>query len=97
MDPLVIIRRDRDFVLNKWDVAEPGREPCECDCNTPMSFDDAIAMFKNNTFTISGMAFMDETNLDSERLSRCRVQVLSEDERLISFCGYYAFHRNKGL
>jgi uncharacterized radical SAM superfamily Fe-S cluster-containing enzyme len=40
-------------------------------------------------FTISGMAFMDATNLDAERLRRCRVQVFTEDGRLVPFCGYY--------
>jgi len=60
-----------------------------------MSFDEAIAMFKNNMFTVSGMAFMDETNLDAERLRRCRVQVFSPDERLIPFCGYYTMYSRK--
>jgi len=94
-DPLEIIRRDRDFVLNKWDVPEPSetgneqgrRGPLSTDA---MSFDEAIHMFKSNMFTISGMSFMDDTNLDAERLRRCRVQVFTEDERLVPFCGYYA-------
>ncbi|MDR3363371.1 MAG: radical SAM protein [Clostridiales Family XIII bacterium] len=98
-DPLEIIRRDRDFVLNKWDVPEPSEsgpaatDPCPRDGLLPtgaMSFDEAIHMFKSNMFTISGMSFMDDTNLDAERLRRCRVQVFTEDERLVPFCGYYA-------
>jgi len=91
IDPLEIIRRDRDFVLSKWDVAAPG---CGIDCTEGgekiLSFDEALSMFKNNMFTISGMAFMDETNLDTERLRRCRVQVFSPDERLVPFCAYYS-------
>ena len=129
-NPLEIIRRDRDFVLNKWDVHMPengsGNEtccgsganaamtnkgdallydteepspcvpysteepsPCVHNNSVSMSFDEAIAFFKTNSFTISGMAFMDETNLDAERLRRCRVQVFTPDERLVPFCGYY--------
>jgi len=88
-EPLEIIRRDRDFVLNKWDVRAPEERSC-CAAEGPLSFDDALAMFKDNMFTISGMAFMDDTNLDSERLKRCRVQVLSKDERLVPFCAYYS-------
>ena len=114
-DPLEIIRRDRDFVMNKWNVSVPEDAPagrikeaaaaCIKSEDVPadttgdnlssradkaiMSFDEAIAMFKKNSFTISGMAFMDETNLDAERLRRCRVQVFTEDERLVPFCGYY--------
>jgi uncharacterized radical SAM superfamily Fe-S cluster-containing enzyme len=33
---------------------------------------------------------MDATNLDAERLRRCRVQVFADGERLVPFCGYYA-------
>jgi len=89
-DPLEIVRRDRDFVLNKWDVIDPEEKTLPADGGTALSFDEALALFKSNMFTISGMAFMDETNLDAERLRRCRVQVLSPDERLVPFCAYYS-------
>ena len=108
IDPLEIIRRDRDFVLNKWDICVPddaaeggtdsrteAYENDTCCGGEAMSFDEAIAMFRNNMFTISGMAFMDETNLDAERLRRCRVQVFTQDERLVPFCGYYTYHSGK--
>ena len=110
-DPLDIVRRDRDFVLNKWDVCAHDDAPGEpqaavCGCETKrsgslpapdaaLSFDEALTMFKSSMFTISGMAFMDETNLDAERLRRCRVQVFSADERLIPFCGYYTGRKEK--
>jgi len=84
-EPLEIIRRDRDFVLNKWEVSDPDAAAPEAS-----SFDEALAVFKANMFTISGMAFMDKRNLDAERLRRCRVQVFSRDERLIPFCAYYS-------
>ena len=89
-DPLEIVRRDRDFVLNKWEVISPEEENYPANDGTALSFDEALAMFKSNMFTISGMAFMDETNLDAERLRRCRVQVFSPDERLVPFCAYYS-------
>ena len=99
VDPLEIIRRDRDFVLNKWDVCAPEEEARsaseEDGGNRAMSFDEALAIFKNNMFTISGMAFMDETNLDAERLRRCRVQVFSPEERLVPFCAYYSGGRKR--
>jgi hypothetical protein len=140
-DPLEIIRRDRDFVLNKWEINQPeetssgdNAQNGTGNCNTngcgdssggccdssgdgdgcdggggggdssgdglpevdgAMSFDEALAMFRNNMFTISGMAFMDGANLDAERLRRCRVQVFTPDERLIPFCAYYAYHCGK--
>ena len=107
-DPLEIIRRDRDYVLNKWELADASsaeetmtcdcgtssaEETNTCDCGTAMNFDEAIAMLKNNMFTVSGMAFMDETNLDAERLRRCRVQVFSPDGKLIPFCAYYSIYK----
>ncbi len=105
-DPQEIVRKDRDFVLNKWEVSdEPAGGCCTppktevsdgcCDEQTsePQSFDEALAYLRNNMFTISGMAFMDESNLDAERLKRCRVQVFTEDERLIPFCGYNSIYR----
>jgi uncharacterized radical SAM superfamily Fe-S cluster-containing enzyme len=80
-------------VLDEQDSAEPLLpDSASCDCNTALSFEEAIAIFKSNMFTISGMAFMDETNLDAERLRRCRVQVFSPDERLVPFCGYYTMY-----
>lgn len=106
-DPEEIVRKDRDFVLNKWEVSdEPAGTCCtppdvevsgsccySVESNEPQSFDEALAYLRNNMFTISGMAFMDESNLDAERLKRCRVQVFTEDERLIPFCGYNSIYR----
>ncbi|MDR0875673.1 MAG: radical SAM protein [Clostridiales Family XIII bacterium] len=90
--PLETIRRDRDFVLNKWTGPIAAEETCCCDTEQSgvMSFDEAIDYFRNNMFTISGMGFMDATNLDAERLRRCRVQVFADGERLVPFCGYYS-------
>jgi uncharacterized radical SAM superfamily Fe-S cluster-containing enzyme len=115
-DPLEIIRRDRDFVLNKWTVgarSPSGRETAQSgepsaeiangahDANGPdaaqtdviMSFDEALDWFRGNMFTLSGMAFMDRSNLDAERLKRCRVHYYTPDDRLIPFCAYNAMYR----
>ena len=105
-DPEEIVRKDRDFVLNKWEVSDkpeggcctpPDVEVSDCCCEAtddePQDFDEFLTYVRNNMFTISGMAFMDESNLDAERLKRCRVQVFTEDERLIPFCGYNSIYR----
>lgn len=128
LDPEEIVRRDRDFVLNKWEVtdapvggcctppdvevsdccAPPQTEVSDCCCDATgsdesccggeddeiLSFDEALAYLRNNMFTITGMAFMDSSNLDAERLKRCRVQVFTEDERLIPFCAYNSIYRD---
>ena len=95
-NPLDIIKKDRDFVLNKWNIAPT----CSCtdadaDCSEPgeMDFDQFLWEIKNRMFSVSCMAFMDISNLDAERLKRCRVQVLSPDDRLIPFCAYNSMYR----
>lgn len=104
--PLDIIKKDRDYVLNKWDLPEQDDDCC-CDgeasahhqgqacCEEPqvMDFDQFLAELKGSMFTVSAMAFQDVSNLDAERLKRCRVQVLSPDDRLIPFCAYNSLYR----
>lgn len=146
-DPLEIIKKDRDYVLNKWDLPEEPEDACDCCCQesaqepaescctsggaaeaccsepdgtaaessccgeaetvqetscccetteeTPMDMDEFLNYYKRNTFTVTGMAFQDATNLDAERLKRCRVQVLTEDNRLVPFCGYNSIYRGE--
>ena len=116
-DPLAVIRKDRDFVLNKWDIPETEdcqddeadcccgsseeRDSCCCEaipesecCNTEaMDFDQFLIELKRSMFSVSCMAFQDISNLDAERLKRCRVLVLSPDDRLIPFCAYQSVYR----
>ena len=171
-DKLEVIKKDRDYVLNKWEIAAPedeescccsqtetegsccaGSSPekeccseapgstaccCEseqteescccteeiqepaccsetsgnsvcccgaeepadadvCCCGTQedeiMDIDEFLRYYRRNTFTVTGMAFQDTTNLDAERVKRCRVQVLSPDNRLIPFCAYNSIYR----
>ena len=89
-----VVRRDRDYVLNKWDLPEDPEEEDEAmDADEIMSLDQFLRYYKRHTFTVTGMAFQDLSNLDGERLKRCRVQVLSPDDRLIPFCGYNSIYR----
>jgi uncharacterized radical SAM superfamily Fe-S cluster-containing enzyme len=89
-DPLDIIKKDRDYVLNKWTVSSRGDAE---DRSAGPSFDEELDWLRSHMFTISGMAFMDMSNLDAERLKRCRVQYFTEDERLIPFCAYNSVYR----
>jgi len=101
IDPLATIKKDRDFVLNKWDLKDYENK---CSCNTTnkgtsccgsqeMDFDSFLNETKGNMFSVSSMAFQDVSNLDAERLKRCRVQVLSPDNMLIPFCAYNSIYR----
>lgn len=93
-----IIKRDRDFVLNKWEVASREEEEAADwskygSSSEILQLIEFLTYYKQNTFTVTGMAFQDVSNLDAERVKRCRVQVLSEDDRLIPFCGYNSIYR----
>ena len=107
VDSLEVIRKDRDFVLNKWEIAAPEEGCCcgtnnetSCCCGQPeedhiMDLDEFLRYYRQNTFTVTGMAFQDITNLDAERVKRCRVQQLSKDNRLIPFCAYNTIYREE--
>lgn len=101
-DKQEIIRKDRDFVLNKWEITpveekeEERREMMKYKSSEEItSLDEFLRYYKRNTFTVTGMAFQDITNMDAERVKRCRVQVLSEDNRLIPFCAYNSIYRTE--
>jgi uncharacterized radical SAM superfamily Fe-S cluster-containing enzyme len=103
-DPLEIIRRDRDFVLNKWETdatggaGDAGGADCGCGADGTggadgaPDFDAFISYVRRNRFTLTGMAFQDIHTLDAERLKRCRVQVFTRDGRLIPFCAYNSIY-----
>ena len=97
VNKLDIIKKDRDFVLNKWDVSVPERSVSRWDkyksSKEIINLIDFLDYYRQNSFTVTGMGFMDEMNLDAERVKRCRVQVLSEDNRLIPFCAYNSIYR----
>lgn len=94
-DSLEVIRKDRDFVLNKWEIAVPQEGCCCCEISEDhiMDLDEFLRYYRQNTFTVTGMAFQDITNIDAERVKRCRVQQLSKDNRLIPFCAYNTIYR----
>lgn len=94
-DPQEIIRKDRDFVLNKWNPKQTKCEPAPSAAEEESDFDRFLTLMRENTFTLSGMAFQDSTNMDGDRLKRCRVQVLTPDNRLIPFCAYNGLYRGE--
>lgn len=91
-EPLKAVEQLRGFVLNKWDIPDMDRR-CDCKSQEPMNFDQFLIETKSTMFTVTGMPFQDIGNLDAERLKRCRVHVLSPDDRLIPFCAYNSLYR----
>lgn len=93
-DPGAIMKKNRDFVLNKWEVndtIENPKKPCSCQ-DMHMSFDDILHYMRSNMFTVSAMPFQDLSNLDAERVKRCRVHQY-HDGKLIPFCAYNSIYR----
>lgn len=96
VDKAEVIRRDRDFVLNKWDVVPKKQTEALMKYKSSReitALDDFLQYYRLNSFTVTGMAFQDIYNLDAQRVKRCRVQVLSKDDRLIPFCAYNSIYR----
>ena len=50
---------------------------------------DMFERIFSHSLCISGMAFQDAWNIDLERLQRCCIHVVTEQEKLIPFCSYY--------
>ncbi|NCB03515.1 MAG: hypothetical protein EOM67_15380 [Spirochaetia bacterium] len=103
-EPLETIRKDRGFVLTKWGGKGKGDEetnslntPSAGYSEEPLGFDEFLGYMRNNMFTISAMAFQDLMSLDGERLKRCRVHVLAQDDRVIPFCSYNTLYREEDL
>lgn len=51
-------------------------------------FDEFLSRIRNNSFSLSAMAFQDVWNVDLERVKDCCIHVVSPDGRLIPFCAY---------
>ncbi len=89
------IKKDRDFVYKKWSVGEEDGIRKVEKSEDISTMDEFIKFYKENTFTITGMPFQDIETLDSDRLKRCRVQVLSKENKLIPFCAYNSIYRGE--
>jgi len=53
-----------------------------------LSLDDFLLYARENTFSVSAMAFQDVWNLDLERLRDCCIHVMKPDGELVPFCAY---------
>ena len=53
-----------------------------------LSLDDFLLYARQNTFSVSAMAFQDVWNLDLERLRDCCIHVMKPNGELVPFCAY---------
>jgi len=96
--------RAQKFVARQW--VFPATEPVVRDPSIPInveSLDTFLRDEKQNTLSISGMAFQDAWNLDLERLRECFIHVVGSDRRLVPLCAFNltdahgrALHRTRG-
>lgn len=71
----------RDFVAGRWG-AEAGPAAEED------GFDRFLREALENTFTVSGMAFMDADSLELDRLRRCHISEADACRGMVPFCAY---------
>lgn len=84
---VVSARANRDFISKRWTYTRPKPGSDKLDISTMGGFLERV---KTHSFTISAMAFLDATNMDSNRIRRCSLHVIADDRGLIPFCLRYA-------
>lgn len=71
----------RDFVAGRWGAeAKPAADED--------GFDRFMRETVENTFTVSGMAFMDADSLELDRLRRCYISEADAERGMVPFCAY---------
>jgi hypothetical protein len=77
-------RQSVRMTAQRWNSPDPE------DPSLPLEdgLDRFLATARQQTFTISAMAFQDAWTLDLERLRGCCIHVLAADGRLVPFCAY---------
>lgn len=71
----------RDFVADRWGLGSAVREDED-------GFDRFMREAVENTFTVSGMAFMDADSLELDRLRRCYISEADAERGMVPFCAY---------
>lgn len=86
-----VVRKNQNYVRLRW-----ARTINSCAFDPNSSIDAFLNKTCTNSFSISGMAFQDEHNVDLNRLRHCSVHVY-EDGKLIPFCANYIYHNRSEL
>ena len=71
----------RDFVADRWSLSAQPSENED-------GFDRFLREAAENSFTVSGMAFMDAYSLDLDRLRRCYICEADSERGMVPFCAY---------
>ncbi|MFH0957694.1 MAG: radical SAM protein [Pseudomonadota bacterium] len=80
--------KSRKFVARNWSGRE-NKTPSNSKSDFSMGhWDILFERASTHNLCISGMAFQDVWNIDTDRLRDCCIHVISPDGRLIPFCAY---------
>ncbi len=77
-------KENRDYVARRWTRGPEEPKPCCCKSD----FDSFLYSVRNESLTLSAMAFQDAGNLNIERLRRCSLHVYDRG-RIVPFCARY--------
>lgn len=79
-------RENRSYVAHRWTRSAPEEKPAET--GSGESFDSFLYRIRQQSITLSAMAFQDAGNLNIERLQRCSLHVWDAG-RIVPFCARY--------
>lgn len=73
-------------VARRW--SSPAAGCCAAGDAPGDQWDGILQQIRENTFSVSAMAFQDAWTVDLERLRHCYLHVLAPDGRFVPFCAY---------
>jgi 7,8-dihydro-6-hydroxymethylpterin dimethyltransferase len=79
--------KSMEYVRQHWKYYADSEKPLPD--GSPRDSEGLFERIRSHALCISGMAFQDAWNIDLERLQRCCIHVVTEQEKLIPFCAYY--------
>lgn len=78
----------RNAVASKWSIPDDLPDFPEDSGYNLSALDKFLDKKKSKTLAVSGMAFQDAWTVDLSRLSRCYINIVSDDGKLMPFCAY---------
>jgi len=79
--------KSQEYIRRHWRYAESVQNPAQIGESNGLH--TLFERIHSHSLCISGMAFQDAWNIDLERLRRCCIHVITEEEKLVPFCAYY--------
>ncbi len=83
-------RENRDYTARHW-LRQPAEEAPQTTFSDEMDFDTFLYRLRQQSLTLSAMAFQDAVNLNVERLRRCSLHVY-DGGKIKPFCANYLTH-----